>query len=66
MMGREHGGALVCVGIDCCCLMPALVIEKLALGRRCDPLQYQVRSECAKRRITLSDWHHRSGFELCS
>ena len=26
--GREHGGRLVCVGIDCCCMMPPLVVDR--------------------------------------
>ena len=30
--GRERGGRLVCVGIDCCCLMLALIIERRSIA----------------------------------
>jgi hypothetical protein len=26
--GREHGGRLVCIGIDCCCVMPPLIVDR--------------------------------------
>jgi len=26
--GREHGGRLVCIGIDCCCLMLPLIVDR--------------------------------------
>jgi hypothetical protein len=26
--GREHGGRLVCVAIDGCCMMPVLIVNQ--------------------------------------
>jgi len=30
--GREHGGRLLCVGIDCCRLMLAFVIDRRSVA----------------------------------
>jgi hypothetical protein len=32
--GREHGGRLVCVGIDCCCMMTLLIIDRGEISDR--------------------------------
>ena len=40
--GCEHGGRLVCVGIDCCCMMPPLIIDRGEISDRGGPAAWIV------------------------
>jgi hypothetical protein len=40
--GCEHGGRLVCAGIDCCCMMPPLIIDRGEISDRGGPAAWIV------------------------